>query len=796
MYNIEEDRVFKIVNMLIAEDIKENPERAKFYEERKAIAEAEAAAEKRRMEAKLKEQMEYLGLTEDDLKIEEELTQDDIPLKALEELEAILRENEKEYDQNLIEYMRHLEEESEKNKRYKEHVEGAKKPPFKNVNEAAAYIASKKDNIINVNFEAPTLAEEDPGQEIWAMIDTEGYKGSGDDFKNTVLKNDASTITGRIRLRKVTIKDLVEYASTGHAIRPGTFTKKGNKVTDNFKGIQALFIDVDEGHSAKDSLKIAKENNINVAAIVPTVRYTVENQKHRIILVLNKPLYDGEVALTIINGLINLFKSDGQCKNLKRYYFGSCNKPLYTDYAATNDIEYLKDLTNGIKDTKNDEVKTAETVDITGLEAAEKSTFETTPILNLCNNNYKINMGGELNDIYKDGAKLDESMLDRLFKDEIFVKSYGFKSFNSMGEIKSYLKSIPLEHLLQIDHPSSFKCIIHDDNTPSAAIKMMDNTSVYTCFADGCIGTCNDIFNIVSYVLCGSTDRFIEAFNYIVEILELDVKDVDLKFYKRISEIIKKNRYLALTSNKLGEEFKNVRKKLESKYTNMLVRTLMDVAEYTLDCCPQLSKAEDLIFTASASFLKDRAGFSSQKMIGERIDDLVAIGFIEQLTDDEVKRINRNVYNSVMSLQKKNFYGKAKTINCYRLKRVDTKALAEAEKGFKYSKQKGATRKGTSATQNMVTGISARRKANETRKNKEIFKLLEAWFTRTYNRNKYVLKDLYLNYAAKNNIGEKKASEFISTFTSELGLVSKKVSKELIKKFNIPKTKSRKTVFI
>ena len=816
------------------EELEEDEEEDYYYKENERINKLLIEQMQRDMQLQMQRDFWEDEIDPEEQKAEEqrkELLEDGITIEALEELEAVKREAELEYEENLKAYMKFLEEENKQKhirelkekftilkeeKRWTEckpildellKLGALPKPNFKKYDRPPFKVGPNGTLVKNPDAK---VIEENPGKEIWAMIDPKQYKGNGHAYKEETLKPKATHICNGLRTVKVNIKTIIESLCTGHAVRLGTYGKvkiKSERTgkeywkfnSDDFKGATAFYIDIDNGGSMERSLRIAKESKLNIAAILPSISFTEENQKHHILFVLDKPINNEVEINNIMEVLVSIFNADTSCDYISKFLYPSWNKPYYTDYAAINNIEYLKDLTNGIKNTKNDEVKNAETVDITGFEANKKSTFESTPILNLYNiYKYKINMGGESNDIYKDGSKLDIPMLDRLFKDEIFVKTYGFKTFNSMEKIKSYLKSIPLEHLLKIDHPSSFKCIFHEDNNPSAAIKMMDNTSVYSCFSNACIGTHNDIFNIVSYVLYGSTDRFMDAFTYIVTALELTVKDIDLDFYKRISEIIKNNRYLVLTANKLGEEFKNVKRKLNSKYTNMLLRTLMDIAEYTLDCCPQLNKAEDLIFTASASFLKDRAGFSSKKMIQERIDDLVAIGFIEQLTDQEVKNININVYNSINALQKKNFYGKAKTINCYKLKRVDTKALAAAEELFKYGKQIGATRKGTSALQNNIIGIEARRKATGsfTGKNKNMFEKLRGWFYRTYNRNKYILKHAYLSYAAKNNIGEKKASQFLTYFNLELGLVKKVVSKDLINKFNIPTTNIRKTVFI
>lgn len=652
-------------------------------------------------------------------------------------------------------------------------------------------------------------ATEDAGKKIYVMIDPKEYEGNGHAYKEETLKPAASHICNGLKKVEVNIKTLVNSLCTGHAVRLGTYgkqlaiSKTGKEYyafnPNDFRGTTAFYVDVDNGGSMERSLEIAKQYKLNIAAILPSVSFTEENQKHHMLFILDKPTFNESEINNIVSGILTLFDADKSCGYISKFLYPSWNKPYYTNYTATNDIEYLKDLTNRIKNTKISKVKTAEIVDITNFEDDKKGTLRIYPILNSYYiYKYKINMGGETNDTSEQPSNIAISMLDRLLNDEIFVKRYGFKSFNSIEDIKIYLKSIPLEDLLQIDNPSSFKCLFHQDNNPSAAIRMLDNISVYTCFTGDCIGSSNDIFNIVSYMLTGSTDNFMDAFMYIVNALELTIADVNLDFYKKVTETIKNNRYLALTANTLGEDFKNVRRKLESKYTNMLVRTLMDIAEYTLDHCPRIAENDELIFTASASFLKDRAGFSDTKLINERMDDLVAIGFIEQLTDDEVKKINRNVYNSIMDLQKKNFYSKAKTINCYRLKRVDTPALAAAEDLFKYSKQIGATRKGTSATQNRIVGINARKKANRTLKgkDKEMFELLEGWFTRTYKRNKYVLKELYLKYASKNNIGEKKASSFLAEFNINLGLNKRIVGKDLIKEYDIPATNLRRTVFI
>ena len=346
-YDIEQDRTFKIINMLIADDIKRDPSRAKFYEERKAIAEVEAAAEKRRMEAQLKEQMEYLGLTEDDLKIEEGLTQDGIPFKALEELEAISRENEREYDKNLVEYMAYLdkqkEEQAKQHKRFEELIaiakeRGLKKPPFKNVNEAAAYIASKKDNVINVDFEAPTLEVDKKERKIKVLLDNVEIKVKPEKTD----KKSFNSLNKRLRKNSVelTVEEFINNVSYYHAFSIANYhyiNKYLNyqKIAANWKEQDILALDFDDkGMTPEKALGRCNFFGLKPICMYSSLSDSNEERRFRLIFLLEETLTDVRDAKTLINALMEIFpETDEKCKDVARLFFGG-KKLLYKDTTA------------------------------------------------------------------------------------------------------------------------------------------------------------------------------------------------------------------------------------------------------------------------------------------------------------------------------------------------------------------------------------------------------------------------------------------------------------------------------
>lgn len=89
-----------------------------------------------------------------------------------------------------------------------------------------------------------------------------------------------------------------------------------------------------------------------------------------------------------------------------------------------------------------------------------------------------------------------------------------------VSNINDYLHQINLVEFLQIENPSSFKCILHDDHSPSATIYQNETGYRYYCGSSACVannsGKGMDIIDIVM-TLSGCTYQ--QATNYLCMVL-------------------------------------------------------------------------------------------------------------------------------------------------------------------------------------------------------------------------------------------------------------------------------------
>lgn len=353
-YDINKDKLFQTVTKLFEEDIKENPERAKFYEETRLRVKLEMEAEKRIWDAEI---VEAFKLCDELEAAEEEAMQDDIPVKVLEELEKINREVQEETDKNLVDFMEYLE----RKKAFEELViegkkRGLKKPPFKHVNEAAAYIASKKDNIIEVQFNNNTVK---------LNLDTTP-------FKHKPIGKEAGGVQNRLNknIKEISIKDLAAaVALNGNSFKAAQIA--GSLNTD-WIGQDIFALDIDNGDykeylegkrkkedirypylTMKEAYDRCIKYNIKPAFMYPSFSNTPEVNKFRIVFRVPTTVTDLRVRKVILNALINIFpERDIACKDLTRIFFGGCQQIYNLDEdAVLEPVELIQSMISYIKDT-------------------------------------------------------------------------------------------------------------------------------------------------------------------------------------------------------------------------------------------------------------------------------------------------------------------------------------------------------------------------------------------------------------------------------------------------------------
>ncbi len=144
-------------------------------------------------------------------------------------------------------------------------------------------------------------------------------------------------------VESITIKELIEHISNGHAFSFGV-THEMYPDTKPFSNSIALAngfaLDIDntitqdvkkrtkteqEGYLSYDLCVNDKWLSQNAAFIYQTASYTEQHHKFRIVFLFEEPIYDSILYKKIVQSFIKRFDSDSSCCNIDRIWFGSTN---------------------------------------------------------------------------------------------------------------------------------------------------------------------------------------------------------------------------------------------------------------------------------------------------------------------------------------------------------------------------------------------------------------------------------------------------------------------------------------
>jgi len=96
---------------------------------------------------------------------------------------------------------------------------------------------------------------------------------------------------------------------------------------------------------------------------------------------------------------------------------------------------------------------------------------------------------------------------------ETFERS---SSSTYVDNINEYLHQINLAEFLQIENPTSFVCVLHDDHSPSATIYTNETGYRYYCGSSACVGNgAGKGLDIIDVVMTLSDCTYVQAVNYL-----------------------------------------------------------------------------------------------------------------------------------------------------------------------------------------------------------------------------------------------------------------------------------------
>lgn len=156
--------------------------------------------------------------------------------------------------------------------------------------------------------------------------------------KPTALE--VAQIAKKFRIRSCTVNELRKIICSGQSVKPAIVDSNGRFISQ-----QVFFIDVDNTenfYSVDYNIMRCKLFGLVPILVYPTFSFCSQNQKHRLVFVLNEPVKDLRTRNLIQKYLNNIFGGDSKTADVNRLFFGSNGKPFFSSECEINKDEILK----------------------------------------------------------------------------------------------------------------------------------------------------------------------------------------------------------------------------------------------------------------------------------------------------------------------------------------------------------------------------------------------------------------------------------------------------------------------
>lgn len=161
---------------------------------------------------------------------------------------------------------------------------------------------------------------------------SQNKKPSGKDVSK--ISNQINSVTG------LTSQEIVTYSAPPYSYTFCTATFNGKRLNKNWVSQQSFWLDFDSGISSEKVISQLEKYDIIPNIIYYTFNHTNEHPRFRIIILLDKPIYDKDKAKKIRKALVDGIEGcDVNCKDAARMFFGGVKSEELS--AAHTDLDSL-----------------------------------------------------------------------------------------------------------------------------------------------------------------------------------------------------------------------------------------------------------------------------------------------------------------------------------------------------------------------------------------------------------------------------------------------------------------------
>lgn len=359
------------------------------------------------------------------------------------------------------------------------------------------------------------------------MMDSKNYLSKAKVEKNYGI------ITNGCKTEDITPEELAEKLTSGYAMRPAVLSNGYTK--SEYWEAQSIFaVDIDNDNKDNDAdfkyVTMEQVYNYYVGLgikpifIYKSYRYSEEMNmiRFRVVFCTNEEIRDREkrdkLQYTLMGLLLEIGNVDMSCTNAARLFLGTCHKDiLYADYDSRINADeiinkYCKDEYINKINKKNASNKKTD---------AKRNKYAEDDLT--CQNVELIRD--------RNVSELQEVLLIDENKDIEFVT-----------DLK---KAIDMAEYLGVKNPSSFHCIFHIDEKPSANIMVTKEKRIemYKCFSSNCI-TGSEGMNIIALTQEIQMSTRYEAMSFLSEVYHItttgleDMKQNDVFLHNQLDFLL------------------------------------------------------------------------------------------------------------------------------------------------------------------------------------------------------------------------------------------------------------------
>lgn len=271
--------------------------------------------------------------------------------------------------------------------------------------------------------------------EVTAKIDTVSFSAKPSGGEVGSIRNRLADVS----LMKYTIKDLIEFITTGH-----TISLSGAKKNTEWQGQQIVMIDLDNEYAKTftDILNYAKSVDLEPTFAYQTYSSTEDICRCRFAYVFKEVITDKQVYLSIAIMLIkklSTYGADKKCADLCRLFYGTMNKDVYIGNLLYSSCRFTSEqldevgkiLGKGYKYTKSKRVVADSTTGDTEIGEVDVSQYM---------EGKKFRHDLFARDLMKQFHFITLNTLPHFYRDGLYINNNGNREVEKL--IKKYLPSL------------------------------------------------------------------------------------------------------------------------------------------------------------------------------------------------------------------------------------------------------------------------------------------------------------------------------------------------------------------